>query len=278
MMRDLLSDAGRAAAQPDTVGKMKQFATYFTHGVRNGSKLRAEIYRAHGISRILDRWMRFFERESAEPRRLKQVQLITDGACIGNPGPGGWACILRFGDYEARNLRLRARAPRTIAWRWQAAIEGLSALKETCEVEIVTDSEYVKNGITEWIQGWKRNGWRRADKKPVANQDLWMMLDELATRAIRPRGPGPRGTLRTTTTIAATSWPAARRKSRFQARPPHRRFTISSCPSESASSVEPSIPFIRLTCGSRSRPGSAARWIEFYLFRPPIRRTRTPPV
>ena len=109
---------------------------------------------------------------------MKKVQLITDGACIGNPGPGGWACILRYG---ARKREMFGSSPQTTNNRMEltAAIKGLSALKESCEVEVVTDSEYLKNGITQWIEKWKRNGWKTSAKKPVVNQDLWMELDEM---------------------------------------------------------------------------------------------------
>jgi ribonuclease HI len=107
---------------------------------------------------------------------MKKVQLITDGACIGNPGPGGWACVLRFGQLKKE---LWGSEPQTTNNRMEltAAVRGLEALKEPCEVEIVTDSEYVKNGITKWILGWKRNGWKKADKSPVLNKDLWQELD-----------------------------------------------------------------------------------------------------
>jgi ribonuclease HI len=110
---------------------------------------------------------------------MKHVQLITDGACIGNPGPGGWACILRHGTHTRE---LFGSEPQTTNNRMEltAAIEGLRTLREPCEVEVVTDSEYVKNGITTWIHGWKRNGWKTSAKKPVVNQDLWIELDELA--------------------------------------------------------------------------------------------------
>lgn len=112
---------------------------------------------------------------------MKSVQLITDGACLGNPGPGGWACILRFGD---RKRELYGSEPETTNNRMEltAAIHGLRALKEPCAVEVITDSEYVKNGITQWIHNWKRNGWKNSSKKPVVNQDLWMKLDELASK------------------------------------------------------------------------------------------------
>jgi ribonuclease HI len=110
---------------------------------------------------------------------MKIVQLITDGACIGNPGPGGWACILRYDDHKRE---MHGHAPQTTNNRMEltAAIEGLRALNKTCDVEVITDSEYVKNGITTWIHGWKRNGWKTAAKKPVVNQDLWEELDGLA--------------------------------------------------------------------------------------------------
>jgi ribonuclease HI len=109
---------------------------------------------------------------------MKKVQLITDGACLGNPGPGGWACILRFNEH-ARELY--GAEPQTTNNRMEltAVIRGLEKLKERCEVEITTDSQYVMNGITKWIIGWKRNGWKTKDKKPVINQDLWVQLDTL---------------------------------------------------------------------------------------------------
>ncbi len=109
---------------------------------------------------------------------MKHVELITDGACKGNPGKGGWACILRHGEYKRE---LFGCSPHTTNNRMElaAVIEGLKRLKETCSVEIVTDSEYVKNGITQWIHGWKKKGWRSSGKKPVKNQDLWVALDEL---------------------------------------------------------------------------------------------------
>ena len=112
---------------------------------------------------------------------MKKVQLITDGACSGNPGPGGWAAVLR---HNEKKKELWGCEPHTTNNRMElrAAIEGLRALKEDCEVEIVTDSEYVKNGITNWIHGWKRKGWMTAAKKPVVNQDLWKALDEQVGR------------------------------------------------------------------------------------------------
>jgi ribonuclease HI len=112
---------------------------------------------------------------------LKQVQLITDGACLGNPGPGGWACILRYGEHKREFFGC---VPHTTNNRMEltAAIEGLKRLKESCAVEIITDSEYLKNGITTWIHGWKRKNWMTAEKKPVKNDDLWKTLDSLVAQ------------------------------------------------------------------------------------------------
>jgi len=110
---------------------------------------------------------------------MKQVQVITDGACLGNPGPGGWASILRYGKHKKE---IFGSSPYTTNNRMElaAAIEGLCALKEQCEAEMITDSEYVMKGITQWIEGWKRKGWLTAAKKPVMNKDLWIALDRLA--------------------------------------------------------------------------------------------------
>ena len=110
---------------------------------------------------------------------MKKVRLITDGSCLGNPGTGGWACILR---YNGQKREMYGYVPHTTNNRMEltAAIEGLRALKERCTVEIVTDSEYVKNGITSWIHGWKRKNWITSTKKPVVNRDLWEELDRLA--------------------------------------------------------------------------------------------------
>ena len=112
---------------------------------------------------------------------MKKVQLITDGARLGNPGPGGWAAILR---HDGSKKELWGCEAHTTNNRMEltAAIEGLRALRVGCEVEVVTDSEYMKNGITTWIHGWKRKGWMTAAKKPVVNQDLWMALDEQVSR------------------------------------------------------------------------------------------------
>ena len=112
---------------------------------------------------------------------MKKVRLITDGSCLGNPGRGGWAAILR---HDRHKKEMWGSSPHTTNNRMEltAAIEGLRALREDCEVEVVTDSEYVKNGITTWIHAWKRKNWMTTSKKPVVNQDLWQELDELVTR------------------------------------------------------------------------------------------------
>jgi ribonuclease HI len=112
---------------------------------------------------------------------MKKIQLITDGACIGNPGPGGWACIIR---YETQTKEMFGAERETTNNRMEltAAIRGLEALKEPCDVVITTDSEYVKNGITQWIHGWKKRGWIKADKAPVLNKDLWQALDAQVAR------------------------------------------------------------------------------------------------
>ncbi|HXS96924.1 MAG TPA: ribonuclease HI [Candidatus Limnocylindrales bacterium] len=112
---------------------------------------------------------------------MKKVQLITDGACLGNPGPGGWACILRYKD-QTKELWGSDKQTTNNRMEITAAIKGLRALREGCEVEVVTDSEYLKNGITTWIHGWKKKGWITAAKKPVINQDLWKDLDEQVSR------------------------------------------------------------------------------------------------
>ncbi len=112
---------------------------------------------------------------------MKQVQLITDGACLGNPGPGGWASILRFNGHVKEMWGCAAHTTNN-RMELTAALEGLRALRESCAVEVVTDSEYLKNGITTWIHGWKRKGWVTAAKKPVVNQDLWQALDQEVNR------------------------------------------------------------------------------------------------
>jgi ribonuclease HI len=110
-----------------------------------------------------------------------KVVIHTDGACSGNPGPGGWGAIL---DYNGTRKELFGGAPETTNNRMelQAAIEALNALKRPCAVEMHVDSNYVKDGMTKWIFGWKKNGWKTADKKPVKNVELWQALDEAIKR------------------------------------------------------------------------------------------------
>jgi ribonuclease HI len=107
---------------------------------------------------------------------LPHVTIYTDGACSGNPGPGGWGAILVFGNRE-KELK-GGEAPTTNnRMELMGAISALEALKRPCRVDLYTDSQYLRSGITGWIHGWKRNGWRTAEKKPVKNVDLWQRLD-----------------------------------------------------------------------------------------------------
>lgn len=108
---------------------------------------------------------------------MKKVEIFTDGACKGNPGPGGWGTLLRYGDLEKSLYGGEAETTNN-RMELMAAIQGLSALREACDVTITTDSQYVRKGITEWLVNWKRNGWRTAAKEPVKNADLWQQLDE----------------------------------------------------------------------------------------------------
>jgi ribonuclease HI len=103
------------------------------------------------------------------------VIIYTDGACLGNPGPGGWAAILRYGEHE-KALSGRFRQTTNNRMEIRAAIEALNGLKRPCPVALYTDSSYLRDGITKWVNGWQRNGWRTASKQPVKNQDLWRAL------------------------------------------------------------------------------------------------------
>lgn len=107
------------------------------------------------------------------------VEIFTDGACRGNPGPGGWGALLRFGDTEKELFGGEAQTTNN-RMELRAAIEALNSLKRPCEVALTTDSQYVRKGITEWIVNWKKRGWKTASKKPVANADLWQQLDEVS--------------------------------------------------------------------------------------------------
>ncbi len=125
----------------------------------------------------------------ARPR----VAIFTDGACKGNPGPGGWGAILRSG---AKERELNGAEPHTTNNRMelQAAISALNALTRPCEVDLTTDSVYVRDGISKWVHGWQKNGWKTADKKPVKNDDLWQALLAAARPPCRALalGEGPR--------------------------------------------------------------------------------------
>jgi ribonuclease HI len=112
---------------------------------------------------------------------VTKVVAFTDGACSGNPGPGGWGAILTFNGAE-KELKGGEADTTNNRMELMAAISALEALKRPCQVELWTDSQYVKQGITSWIHNWKRNGWRTADKKPVKNEDLWKRLDEALVR------------------------------------------------------------------------------------------------
>ena len=109
------------------------------------------------------------------------VVVYTDGACKGNPGPGGWGAVLRWKEHE-KELFGGERDTTNNRMELTAVIQALSALKSRCRVAVYTDSEYVKNGITTWIHGWKQRGWRTADKKPVKNVELWQRLEALAAQ------------------------------------------------------------------------------------------------
>jgi ribonuclease HI len=106
----------------------------------------------------------------------RPVQIFTDGACSGNPGPGGWGAVLRF---DGKEKELKGGEPVTTNNRMElmAAISALETLKRDCNVDMFTDSNYLRDGITKWIHSWRRNGWRTAEKKPVKNAELWQRLD-----------------------------------------------------------------------------------------------------
>lgn len=109
------------------------------------------------------------------------IEIYTDGACKGNPGPGGWGAYLKYGEHEKELFGGEAHTTNN-RMELLGVISALAALTRACEVTIHTDSQYVKNGIETWIHGWKKNGWKTAAKQPVKNEDLWKMLDEQVAR------------------------------------------------------------------------------------------------
>ena len=117
----------------------------------------------------------------SEASSPKKITIHTDGACDGNPGPGGWAALLRYGEH-VREIAGGEPATTNNRMELQAAISALGALKESCEVILFTDSEYLRQGITEWLPHWRPNNWRTVDRKPVKNEDLWRQLYEAASQ------------------------------------------------------------------------------------------------
>ena len=115
------------------------------------------------------------------PNETTRVAIWTDGACSGNPGPGGWGAILKFGE-NTRDLSGGEADTTNNRMELTAAIQALESLTRACLVDVYTDSNYVRGGITGWLKGWKKNGWKTADKKPVKNVELWQRLDEAAKR------------------------------------------------------------------------------------------------
>jgi ribonuclease HI len=108
---------------------------------------------------------------------MKKITIYTDGACRGNPGPGGWGVLLRYGEHE-KKLKGAEKDTTNNRMELMAAIRALASLKEPCEISLHTDSQYVQKGITEWLPQWKKKNWKKADKKPVKNADLWQELDK----------------------------------------------------------------------------------------------------
>ena len=113
-------------------------------------------------------------------KHTKYVEIFTDGACKGNPGPGGWGAVL---NYQEHTKEICGSSPDTTnnIMELTAVIKALKVLKEPCSVILTTDSNYVKDGITDWINNWKKNGWKTANKKPVKNKEIWMKLDKLSS-------------------------------------------------------------------------------------------------
>lgn len=134
----------------------------------------------------------------------KQVEIFTDGSCLGNPGPGGYGAIMRYRQHE-KTFSEGYFLTTNNRMELMAAIVALEALKEHCDVVLSTDSQYVRQGITQWIHNWKKRGWKTADKKPVKNVDLWKRLDA-ALGQHQIKWSGLKATLATRKTNAATNW------------------------------------------------------------------------
>src|SRR4051812_1318120 len=164
------------ALSPDPVGRLVSRSG----GRASAAERSARILPQAALPPSRQERARLRDRGMSEPH----VVVHTDGACSGNPGPGGWGAILAFGDHEKE---LKGGEAHTTNNRMElmAAIAALEALKRPCLVDIHTDSQYLRNGILSWINQWKRNGWRTADRKPVRNVDLWQRLD---APLARPRG------------------------------------------------------------------------------------------
>lgn len=109
---------------------------------------------------------------------MKQIEMYTDGACLGNPGPGGWCCLMRFGPHE-KVLKGGTAQTTNNRMEIQAVLSGLQSLKEPCEIQLYSDSQYVLKGLKEWLPGWVKKNWVNSQKKPVANADQWKLLYEL---------------------------------------------------------------------------------------------------
>ncbi len=125
--------------------------------------------------------MSLHNRLSDDPIQMKSVDIFTDGACAGNPGPGGWAAILRYKGVE-KEISGFERQTTNNRMEMMAVIQALRMLKEPCRVSIHSDSRYLRDGITTWIHGWKRKGWMTKNREPVKNRELWEMLDELSQK------------------------------------------------------------------------------------------------
>ncbi len=135
------------------------------------------------------------------------VEIYTDGACSGNPGPGGWGALLKYGSRTKEICGGERSGTTNNRMELMAAIAALESLTRPATVRLHTDSVYVRSGITSWLANWKRNGWRTSDKKPVKNADLWQRLEEAARHGIRWSGSGSRATRATPATSEPTPWP-----------------------------------------------------------------------